>query len=98
VKVRTVGHDRRPALSHKPDPGVSAGQVSKTLNAAGVLTFAPTLQYMNHDLLPHPLRGAGQVISAWLCIFAIDADRTISSPPALPGYAGLTGLSEVPRV
>ena len=49
-------------------------------------------------LLPPPHRTAGQVISAWLCIFPIDADRTISSTPALPGYAGLTGLSELPRV
>jgi hypothetical protein len=49
-------------------------------------------------LLPACQGMRGQVISAWLCTFPIGADRTISSTPALPGYAGLAGLSELPRV
>src|SRR5229473_6218600 len=37
-------------------------------------------------LLPRPLGGAGQVISAWLCSFPIAADRTVTSPAVLCPY------------
>ncbi len=51
-----------------------------TLKALTVLSCAPNLQNMNHNLLPPGYTPGGQVISACLCVFSIGADRTVTSP------------------
>ena len=49
-------------------------------------------------LLPARQGARGQVVSAWLCTFAIGADRTISSPATIAQIHRLGGVSAGPRV